>query len=252
MTLWHHLRMKPEDDPEARIRQLEQPLADHGAVELGTSQRPADDYPGAGLPPPVYGPPQPYPPQSPYGAPPFGVSFPPGPTKSGASVGLILGLVGVVAVFIVAGIGALVWTLNSATDEITGRPGSSIATGDDDPRGGSVTIGPSRGAPTVLPPRESGDEPKVAVAPAGGQYSVSGVDENETVECNGSNVTVSGFNNTVTLLGHCLSVTVSGVENQVSIDSADKIGASGFDNRVVYHSGDPEVNVSSRNTVTRS
>nr|WP_090276711.1 DUF3060 domain-containing protein [Mycolicibacterium komanii]CRL70176.1 transmembrane protein [Mycolicibacterium komanii] len=248
--------MNPEDDPEARIRQLEQPLADRGAVELGTSQRP-DDYQTSALPPPVYGPPhQPYPPQSPYSAPPFGVSFPPGPTKSGVPLGLIFGLVAAVAVFIVAGIGALVWTLNSKTEEITGRPGISIATGDDDPRGGSVTIGPSREAPTVLLPTQlptqlPSDEPKVAVAPAGGNYSVSGVKRNETVECNGSNITVSGVNNTVTLLGHCLSVTVSGVENQVSIDSADEIGASGFDNQVVYHSGDPEVNVTSRNTVTR-
>lgn len=235
--------MNPEDDPEARIRQLEQPLADRGAVELGTSQRSADDYQTSALPPPVYGPPhQPYSPQSPYSAPPFGVSFPPGPTKSGAPLGLIFGLVAAVAVFIVAGIGALVWTLNSKTEEITGRPG--------------ISIGPSREAPTVLLPTQlptnlPSDEPRVAVPPAGGNYSVSGVKRNETVECNGSNITVSGVNNTVTLLGHCLSVTVSGVENQVSIDSADEIGASGFDNQVVYHSGDPEVNVSSRNTVTR-
>ncbi|MFV9634374.1 DUF3060 domain-containing protein [Mycobacterium neumannii] len=241
--------MKPEDDPEARIRQLEQPLADYGAVELGTSQPPGTDYQTSALPPPVYGPPHQHPAQSPYSAPPFGVSFPPGPTKSGAPFGLILGLVGVVVVVVVAGIGVLVWTLSSATEEIAGRPGISIATGDD-PRGGNVTIGPSREAPTALP-TQLPSEPKVAVAPAGGQYSVSGVDENETIECNGSNITISGVNNTVTLLGHCLSVTVSGVENQVTIDSVDRIGASGFDNQVIYHSGDPEVNVSSRNIVTR-
>nr|WP_194946058.1 DUF3060 domain-containing protein [Mycolicibacterium malmesburyense] len=245
--------MNPEDDPEARIRQLEQPLAGRGAVELGTSQPPGNDYQTSALPPPVYGPPnQPYPSQSPYSAPPFGVSFPPGPTRSGAPFGLIFGLVGVVVVIIVAGIGLLVWTVSSTTEGITGRPGISIATGDDDPRAGSVTIGPSRGAPTVvLPTRLPSDEPKVAVAPAGGQYSVSGVQEDETVECNGANITVSGVNNRVTLLGHCLSVTVSGVENQVTIDSADQIGASGFDNQVIYHTGDPEVNVSSRNTVAR-
>lgn len=246
--------MNPEDDPEARIRQLEQPLAGQGAVELGTSQPPVNDYQTSALPPPVYGPPYqpPYPSQSPYSAPPFGVSFPPGPTRSGAPSGLIFGLIGVVVVVIVAGVGMLVWTLSSTTDEITGRPDFSTATGGDDPRGGSVTIGPSREAPTLLPTQVPADEPpKVAVAPAGGQYSVSGVDENETIECNGSNISVSGVNNTVTLLGHCLSVTVSGVENQVTIDSADRIGASGFDNQVVYHSGDPEVNASSRNSVTR-
>ena len=233
--------MKPEDDPEARIRQLEQPLADYGAVELGTSQSTGNDYQTSALPPPVYGPPaQPtYYQQSPYGTPPFGVSFPPRPTKSGAPFGLIFGLVGVVVVLIVAGIAVLAWSLSSPTQGIGARPGLPDVSGDDGPREGSVTIGPSR------------EPPKVALAPAGGQYSVSGVDENETIECNGADISVSGVNNTVTLLGHCLSVTVSGIENQVSIDSVDEIGASGFDNRVIYHSGDPEVNVTSNNSVTR-
>ncbi|KUI22774.1 hypothetical protein AU193_10810 [Mycobacterium sp. GA-1285] len=235
--------MKPDDDPEARIRQLEQ--AHNGAVELGTSQRAANDYQTSALPPPVYGPPH----QSPYTAPPFGVSFPPGPTKSGAPFGLIFGLVGVVMVAIVVGIGVFVWTLSSAPEEITGRPEIANAPGDE-PRSGNVTIGPSREAPSVLPTRAD-EPPKVAVAPAGGQYSVSGVDEDKTIECNGSDISVSGVNNTVTLLGHCVRVTVSGVENQVTVDSVDRIGASGFDNQVVYHSGAPEVDATSRNTVTR-
>jgi Protein of unknown function (DUF3060) len=34
---------------------------------------------------------------------------------------------------------------------------------------------------------------------------------------------------------------VSGVENVVTIDSADTIGASGFDNQVIYRSGSPEI-----------
>lgn len=232
--------MNPEDDPEARIRQLEQPLADHGAVELGTSQSTGNDFQTSALPPPVYGPPpEPtYHQQSPYGPPPFGVSFPPGPTKSGPPFGLIFGLVGAVVVLIVAGIGVLAWKLTSATEGIGTRPGFSDVSGDD--------------GPTLLPTRVPRDQPpKVAVAPAGGQYSVSGVDENETIECNGSNITVSGVNNTVTLFGHCLSVTVSGVENQVTIDSVDEIGASGFDNQVIYRSGDPEVSVTSSNSVTR-
>lgn len=242
--------MKPEDDPEARIRQLEQPLSENGAVELGTAQSSGNDYQTSALPPPVYGPSYQYP-QSPYSAPPFGVSFPPAPTRRGTPFGLIFGLVGAVVVLVVAGIGMLVWTLSSATDAISGRPGFSDA-GDDGPYGGSVTIGPSRNAPTLLPTRiPDAEPPKVAVAPAGGEYSVSGVDKNETIECNGSTINISGVNNTVTLLGHCLRVTVSGVENKVSIDSVDEIGASGFDNEVIYHSGDPEVDVSSRNTVTR-
>lgn len=246
--------MNPEDDPEARIRQLEQPLADYGTVELGTSQPGANDYRTSALPPPVYGPPaQPtYPQQSPYGAPPFGVSFPPGPRKSGVPGGLIFGLVAAVMLLTVAGIGVFLWSMSFTTDGITTRPGIPDVNVGDDPRGGSVTIGPSRIAPTVVPTQVPRNEsPNVAVAPAGGQYSVSGVDETETIECNGSNISVSGVKNTVTLLGHCLSVTVSGIENQVTIDSVDEIGASGFDNQVIYHSGDPEVNATSRNSVTR-
>ncbi|WP_172799547.1 DUF3060 domain-containing protein [Mycobacterium sp. IS-3022] len=243
--------MKPEDDPEARIRQLEQPLADYGAVELGTSQPTVNDHPTSALPPPVYGPPYPppYEQQSPYSAPPFGVSFPPGPTKSGAPYGLIFGLIGVVVVLIVGGIGVFVWSMSSTPDRISTRPGFPDATGDGGPRGGSVTIGPSRTAPTLLPPGVPDDQ--VAVAPAGGQYSVSGVEKIETIECNGSNISVSGVDNTVTLLGHCQSVTVSGVENQVVLDSADRIDASGFDNQVIYHSGDPEIDATSRNSVTQ-
>jgi hypothetical protein len=47
MYLWDHLRMNPEDDPEARIRELERPLNDVAkATELGTGQY------GASYPPP--------------------------------------------------------------------------------------------------------------------------------------------------------------------------------------------------------
>ncbi|WP_059167000.1 MULTISPECIES: DUF3060 domain-containing protein [unclassified Mycobacterium] len=246
--------MKPEDDPEARIRQLEQPLADYGAVELGTSQPSGNDYQTSALPPPVYGPPYPstYEQQSPYSTPPFGVSFPPGPTRSGAPYGLIFGLIAVVVVLIVGGIGVFVWSMSSTPDRISTRPGFPDATGGDGPRDGSVTIGPSRNAPTPLPTQVPDDQPpEVAVAPAGGQYSVSGVEKIETIECNGSNISVSGVDNIVTLLGHCQSVTVSGVENQVILDSADRIGASGFDNQVIYHSGDPEIDATSRNSVTQ-
>lgn len=251
-AVWHHLRMEPQDDPEARIRQLEQ--ADLGAVELGTSQHTGNDHQTSALPPPVYGPPYPptYQQQSPYSAPPFGVSFPPGPTRSGAPYGLIFGLIGVVVVLIVAGIGVFVWSMSSTTDQISTRPGFPSATDDGGPRDGSVTIGPSRNAPTLLPTQVPRDEPpEVAVAPAGGQYSVSGVEKTETIECNGSNISVSGVDNTVTLLGHCLSVTVSGIDNQVTLDSADNIGASGFDNQVIYHSGNPEIDATSRNSVTQ-
>lgn len=222
--------MNPEEDPEARIRQLEQPLADY-AVELGPTEATGGANQTAQLPPPVYG--DPYH-QSPYAAPPFGVSYPQVP-KKGPPIGLIFGLIAGVVVLIFVGVGAIVWTMMANTNIV-----STVPTYDhrDDAWPPVPTVGPQRP-----------EAPEVAVAPAGGQYSVAGVDENETIDCNGSNISVSGVNNTVTLQGHCLSVTVSGVENQVTVDSADRIGASGFDNRVVYHSGTPQVDATSRNVV---
>jgi Protein of unknown function (DUF3060) len=235
--------MNPEEDPEARIRELEQPLAGY-AEELGASQPNEGVNPTAPLPPPVYG--APYNQSSPYNAPPFGVSYPQ-VRKKGAPIGLIFGLLAVVVVLVFAGIGFVVWSMSADTDVI----GSPTVKPDTARGGGAVDEGataPTNSAPTVLP-TDDPSAPEVAVAPAGGEYSVSGIDESETVECNGSNINVSGVNNTVTLLGHCLSLSVSGVDNQVTIDSADRIGASGFDNQVIYHSGLPEVDATGNNTV---
>jgi hypothetical protein len=47
--------------------------------------------------------------------------------------------------------------------------------------------------------------------------------------------------NTVTITGHCAELSVSGVGNTISIDSADAIGVSGFDNRITYHTGAPHI-----------
>ena len=69
--------------------------------------------------------------------------------------------------------------------------------------------------------------------------------------CEDADVNISGVNNTVTLTGHCLSVSVSGVENKITVDSADVIGASGFDNEIIYLSGDPKINASGSNSVSR-
>lgn len=68
--------------------------------------------------------------------------------------------------------------------------------------------------------------------PPGSPLSVSGVAQIETIACNDSAVRVSGVSNTVTITGHCVSLIVSGMQNKVSVDTADTISASGFDNRV--------------------
>jgi hypothetical protein len=245
--------MGQQDDPEERIRQLEQSAASYGAVELGgqqnsggsgytpTSQLPPPPNYG-NPPPPGYGTPPSY--GNPY-QPPFGTHYTP-IEKKGAPVGLIVGLLAVVLIIVGGGIAAFVWNVSSTVEEVAGGGGRVDRPGD----------GPTYSPPSIVIP----SIPKIPGIPGGGtdetatpggQLSVSGIDETKTVACNEANISVSGVNNTVTLTGHCLSVTVSGVENKVTIDSADTIGASGFDNNIVYRSGDPKVDASGSNTVSR-
>jgi hypothetical protein len=62
-------------------------------------------------------------------------------------------------------------------------------------------------------------------------------------------VNISGIRNTVNITGHCVKVSVSGVENVVTVDEADTLGASGFNNRITYHSGSPQVDNAGSNVV---
>ena len=88
----------------------------------------------------------------------------------------------------------------------------------------------------------------VSAAP-GGRISVAGIGENKTIACNDSQVDVSGFTNTVTITGHCVNLTVSGGQNHITVDAADTISASGFNNQVTFHSGSPQVDNSGTNVV---
>jgi hypothetical protein len=256
--------MTSPDDPEERIRQLEQSAASYGAVELGAEHAREGVNPTSPLPPPAYGspPPPPYgapppaygaPPQ--YGSPPsYGDPYqPPFGThytqvqKKGAPVGLIVGLLAVVFIVIFGGIAAFVWNVSSTVEKVAGGGGSV-----DRPGGARTGSPPTIVLPSIpqIPGLPGGSEATETATPDG-EFSVAGIDGVKTVVCNESNISVSGVNNTVTLTGHCLSVTVSGVDNRVTVDSADTIGASGFDNEVVYLSGDPEINNSGSNTVSR-
>ena len=79
--------------------------------------------------------------------------------------------------------------------------------------------------------------------------TVSGIENNKTVACTDGSVTISGIRNTVNITGHCVNVTVSGMNNVVTVDNVDAIGASGFDNRVTFHSGSPQINATDSNIV---
>ncbi|KUI25616.1 hypothetical protein AU196_22705 [Mycobacterium sp. IS-1742] len=232
--MWEHLRMNPQDDPEARIRDLERPLADRAQTsELGTQP-----YTVAGAyPQPVY--------DTPYQAAPQPYS------KTTSHTGVIV-LVVVVLLLLVFGAGVAIYFAKAGPGDgavTAGRP--TIAGG-----GGALDETPEAPATgelpiVILPGGPSGGGEAIAQAPPGGQFSVSGVEGDKRVACNDSLISVSGVSNTVTITGHCVSVTVSGVSNEVVVESADRISASGFENRVTFQTGDPQIDSFGDNVVER-
>jgi hypothetical protein len=227
--------MEPDDDPEARIRALEQPLADNArATELGAT--PYTTSSDAYLPPPL--PPMPLQAQGPYTPPGYGAPWAPPPRR--ASAGIPWVVLGIGAVIFMAVAGAVGWFIvNKSTRELPNIPGVTIP---------SMPSIPS--IPSVQPSVPGGGPANtVTTAPPGGPISVAGVNENKTIECNDSEVSVSGVSNTVTITGHCVTVTVSGMQNHVTLEMSDQINASGFDNVVTYHSGAPDINSGGSNVV---
>lgn len=233
--------MEPYGDPEARIRDLERPLADRAsASELGT--QPYDAAPPP--PPPPQGPPTmtAYPTPSPgeYGAPQYTSPYfaPPQQVVHKRSPSTALWLVPLVIVVVVAAgiVGAAVFFNLGGSD---GRPQGPIAGG-----GGPLDT-PS---PPEVQTRIDSTEQIVTVE-SGGSLSIGGIGQNQTVVCNGGSVNISGVDNTIEVQGGCASVTVSGIDNTVTVESADILGASGFDNQVTYRSGDPEISQSGTGNV---
>jgi Fe-S cluster biogenesis protein NfuA len=228
--------MESHDDPEARIRDLERPLADRARTsELGANPYPyptqpysADPYPP---PPPMTGPLPPMPvPVGGYGAP---YPVPPQRPGSGSRAALLLAIPALVVGAIIA-VGIAVWFSDTVTDtrsmieSITGTPSADPSISIDIP-------------PIVIPGVEVPDvgAPGTPVAP-GDVVSVAGVGANRTLVCDGGNITVSGVDNVVVLTGTCSTVSVSGVRNEVRIESVSAISVSGFDNTVTYRNGTPE------------
>ena len=219
--------MEPHDDPEARIRALEQPLADTArATELGTTPY------TSGQPPPL--PPMP-PPVGSYQPPGYGAPWGPPPRKSSAGIPwVVLGIGAVVFMILAAGVGFII--VNRSTSRIPDIPGVSI------PSFPSMPSMPSM-------PSAPGIPAEPTAAPPGQQLTVAGMGENKTLECNDNRVSISGVSNTVTITGHCTFVTVSGMQNKVTLETSDQITASGFDNVVTYHSGSPDISNAGNNVV---
>jgi hypothetical protein len=251
--------MNAEDDPERRIRELEQPLADAAhASELGGAQPPGG-YAYASGP---SGPPGPSGPHDPYGSPwaagpptpppppPFSYGGPfPGTSPrppSGTRVWWILAAVFVIGVLaVVGGIAAFAAHRFSRVGSITVSPPPSISRGNTLPRQTPSSPAPS-GTGTQTPSATGPSTP-----PPGGNLSVSGINENRTIACNDSIVSVSGVSNTVVIIGHCTSLSVSGLQNSITVDAVDTIEASGFNNQVTYHSGSPKISKSGESNVVQ-
>lgn len=214
--MWENLRMEWKDDPEARIRELERSLNEQARTsELGGSgYEPGGGQYGYVPPPPgSYGPTYPPPAAS------FGTPY---PTASGSYGGLP---------FTRSGTGLRIRWLMFA---ITAVVGIAIA--------GSVFLAFNKAG-------FMGSQG--LTVSSGGNVSVSGSNETQTVVCDGGGeVSVSGFTNTVTITGHCTDVTVSGFQNKVVVDWSDEINASGFGNAVTYHRGEPRINKSGDSVVT--
>lgn len=239
ILVWDHLWMKSEDDPEARIRELEQPLADTArASEAGVNPPP-----GKWAAPP--GPAYPPPPQSL----PYGGSFP-GPSPwmsprppSRNRVWWILAaffIIGTVAI----PLGFAVFGIHRAT------------------HGGFVTITPYPSTPSISPsaaaPSASAAQPpapapstSASQAPAGATITIAGIKENQTVACNQNSVNLSGISNKVVITGHCAMLHVSGVQNSITVDSVDAIEVSGFNNQITYHAGNPSIDKSGDGNVVQ-
>ncbi len=178
---------------------------------------------------------------------PYGTSYGAPPQKvSGGIPWLVFGMIAVV--FIAVAAGAII-AMTKMTG-VTTPDDSSVSSG-----GGSVDIsipaGPSipsievPNAPSMpvipAPPGFPDADPNVVVGAPGQTVTVSGIDENKTVACNDATVSISGIRNVVNITGHCVDVSVSGIENKITVDAADSIGASGFDNTVTFHSGSPQI-----------
>jgi hypothetical protein len=125
----------------------------------------------------------------------------------------------------------------------------------------SIIASPPTISTTLLPPsvstnpvpsqRKSPSSSASTTAPTGTELSVAGINENRTIACNDNIVNVSGVSNTVTITGHCTSLSVSGVQNSVTVEAVEAIDASGFNNKVTYHSGAPKISNSGGSNVVQ-
>lgn len=193
-----------DDDPEKRIRELEQELADVSRTPQSppqytesTTYTEGSTYTAG----PTYTAGQAYTGGPSYGGPaPYSFNMPQGRRRSYPWF-LVLVILGVV---IPIAISLIMFFARSTTTSSFSR-GSGFRT---------TTAGPT-------------------AVPQGGELRVSGTNETRTIACNDGQLTVAGTNSKYTLTGHCAGVTIGGYYNNVTVDSADTIESTGYSNTVV-------------------
>jgi len=238
--------MKSEDDPEARIRELEQPLADAAR----TSETGVTPPPGKWTAPP---PPRSYtappgPPMQPLPLP-YGGSFP-GPSPSGINSRSNRTWWILAAVFVIGMIAlpAAIFLFTAHQVSRSGLPTMFptpiIPSNSPTPPGGMTQT------PAAGPSSSSTSEPP-APAPASDNLIISGINKTQTVTCNANAVNVSGISNKVVIKGLCKSLHVSGVQNVITIDAVGIIEVSGFSNQITYHGGSPSIDKSGDGNVVQ-
>lgn len=208
--------MEPDGDPEARIRELERSLSERAQhSELGVTNR-------SPYPPPVYS-----------------ASQIPRPSVRKVRRRFVL----FAAVAIAGAAGLIFYSAKPTLPQ-------------DNPIGSSQTpTKPLHSSPAETPTRATAAPPSTEASgptfvPPGSTFSVSGSHKQVAVNCDNCSINVSGVSNTVEVVGNCDTLTVSGIENTVNVETARKIDTSGFDNKVTYYFGEPEVAKSGdRNTV---
>jgi hypothetical protein len=75
-----------------------------------------------------------------------------------------------------------------------------------------------------------------------GDTHVTGIGVTQTLDCNDSTLLVNGSGNYVTAKGTCWGISVQGSSNIVVADNViNDITVYGFDQTVLFHSGDPRL-----------
>jgi Protein of unknown function (DUF3060) len=240
--------MSSEDDPEARIRELEQPLAEtaRASEAQSPSKWAAPSAPPHQPPPLPYSgsqpPPLPYsgskPPPLPYSGSQFGQAL---QTSSRARTWWIVAAVFVIGM-VALPVGIMLFTAHqvshSGLNTLVPIPSNSF---DSPAPSGGLTQTPAAGPSTPAA--------AIPTAPVSENLIVSGINENRTVVCNQNTVSISGVSNTVVITGHCARLSISGVQNKVTVEGVDSIEESGFNNEVTYHKGFPQIDQSGQGNV---